>query len=159
MLRRSTGLTALRKGFELKLCSAALYGHLNPGSIPSLPHTGVDMFRVWPPPAHHRRNADLQWVLSQIERGELRFTGAADNPALDILAVRPNMTQKVGVIVTGRAQAPHVELYSQAGLSEAETLSYLVLGRSSSGGGAETALLQRAAAALLSGRRKICCLC
>lgn len=88
-----------------------------------------------------------------IERGELRFTGAADNPALDILAVRPNMTQKVGVIVTGRAQAPHVELYSQAGLSEAETLSYLVLGRSSSGGGAETALLQRAAAALLSGRR------
>lgn len=88
-----------------------------------------------------------------IERGELRFTGAADNPALDILAVRPNMTQKVGVIVTGRAQAPHVELYSEAGLSEAETLSYLVLGRSSSGGGAETALLQRAASALLSGRR------
>lgn len=87
-----------------------------------------------------------------IERGELRFTGAADNPALDILAVRPNMTQKVGVLVTGRAQAPHVELYSQAGLSEAETLSWLVLGRSSSGGGAETALLQRAATALLSRR-------
>ncbi len=88
-----------------------------------------------------------------IERGELRFTGAADNPALDILAVRPNMTQKVGVIVTGRAQSPHVELYSDAGLSEAETLSYLVLGRSSAGGGAETALLQRAATALLSGKK------
>jgi len=88
-----------------------------------------------------------------IERGELRFTGAADNPALDILAVRPNMTQKVGVQVTGRAQSPHVELYSEAGLSEAETLSYVVLGRSSAGGGADTALLQRAATALLSGRR------
>lgn len=88
-----------------------------------------------------------------IERGELRFTGAADNPALDILAVRPNMTQKVGVLVTGRAQAPHVELYSEAGLSDAETLSQVVLGRSSSGDGAETALLQRAATALLSGRR------
>lgn len=87
-----------------------------------------------------------------IERGELRFTGAADNPALDILAVRPNMTQKVGVLVTGRAQSPHVELYSDAGLSEAETLSYIVLGRSSTGGGAETALLQRAATALLAGR-------
>lgn len=87
-----------------------------------------------------------------IERGELRFLGPADNPALDILAVRPNMTQKVGVLVTGRAQAPHVELYSDAGLSDAETLSQVVLGRSSSGGGAETALLQRAAAALLAGR-------
>jgi translocation and assembly module TamB len=87
-----------------------------------------------------------------IERGELRFTGAPDNPALDILAVRPNMTQKVGVQVTGRAQSPHVELYSEAGLSEAETLSYVVLGRSSSGSGAETAMLQRAATALLAGR-------
>ncbi|HSV77716.1 MAG TPA: translocation/assembly module TamB domain-containing protein, partial [Ramlibacter sp.] len=88
-----------------------------------------------------------------IERGELRFTGAADNPALDVLAIRPNLTQRVGVLVTGRAQAPHVELYSDAGLSEAETLSWLVLGRSSAGGGADTALLQRAASALLAGRR------
>jgi len=88
-----------------------------------------------------------------IERGELRFTGPAENPALDILAVRPNMIQKVGVLVSGRAQAPHVELYSDAGLSEAEILNYLVLGRSSSGGGAaETAMLQRAATALLAGR-------
>lgn len=87
-----------------------------------------------------------------IERGELRFTGPADNPALDILAVRPNMVQKVGVQVTGRAQSPHVELYSDAGLSQAETLSYVVLGRSSSGGGAEAAMLQRAATALLAGR-------
>ena len=87
-----------------------------------------------------------------IERGELRFTGAPDNPALDVLAIRPNLTQKVGVQVTGRAQSPHVELYSDSGLSEAETLSYVVLGRSSSGGGAETALLQRAATALLAGK-------
>lgn len=88
-----------------------------------------------------------------IERGELRFTGPPDNPALDILAVRPNMIQKVGVQVTGRAQAPHVELYSDAGLSDAEILSYIVLGRSSSGSGAEAALLQRAASALVAGRR------
>lgn len=88
-----------------------------------------------------------------IERGELRFIGPADDPALDILAVRPNTTPKVGVLVSGRAQSPHVELYSEAGLSDAETLSQVVLGRSASGGGAETALLQRAAAALLAGRR------
>jgi translocation and assembly module TamB len=87
-----------------------------------------------------------------IERGELRFTGPADNPALDVLAIRPNLAQRVGVLVSGRAQSPHVELYSEGGLSEAETLSWLVLGRSSSGDGAESALLQRAAAALLASR-------
>lgn len=88
-----------------------------------------------------------------IERGEIRFIGPADNPALDVLAIRPNLQQRVGVLITGRAQSPHIELYSEGGLSEAETLSWLVLGRSSAGGGAETALLQRAAAALLADRR------
>ncbi len=87
-----------------------------------------------------------------IERGELRFTGPADNPALDILAVRPNLVQKAGVQVTGRAQAPVVRLYSNPAVSEAETLSWLVLGRSAAGGGAEAALLQRAAFALLGQR-------
>lgn len=88
-----------------------------------------------------------------IDRGELRFTGAPDNPALDILAIRPNLVIKVGVQVTGRAQSPHVELWSDAGLSDAEILSYVVLGRASTGEGAETAMLQRAAGALLAGRR------
>jgi translocation and assembly module TamB len=55
--------------------------------------------------------------------------------------------------VTGRAQSPHIELYSDSGMSDAETLSYVVLGRSSAGGGAEAAMLQRAATALLAGRR------
>ena len=87
-----------------------------------------------------------------IERGELRFTGPPDNPALDILAVRPILTPKVGVQVTGRALAPHVELYSEAGYSESETLSYLLLGRSAASGGTETALLERAAGALIAGR-------
>lgn len=87
-----------------------------------------------------------------IQRGELRFEGQADNPALDVLAIRPHIDQRVGVRITGWAQAPRVALYSEGGLSDAETLSWLVLGRSSAGGGAEAALLQRAAAALLAGR-------
>jgi translocation and assembly module TamB len=87
-----------------------------------------------------------------IERGELRFLGPADNPALDILAIRPNMTERVGVRITGRAQSPYVELYSEAGLPEAQVLSLLVLGQSAAGSGAETAVLQRAAAALLAKR-------
>ena len=89
-----------------------------------------------------------------IERGELRFLGPLDNPALDVLAIRPNTGDvRVGVLITGRAQSPHIDLYSESGLSQAETLSWLVLGRSSAGGGAEAALLQRAAAALIADKR------
>ena len=87
-----------------------------------------------------------------IERGVLRFTGPIDNPALDILAIRPRLTQRVGVQVTGTAQAPFVTLYSEPDLTEAEKLSWLVLGRASAAGGAETALLQQAAVALLASR-------
>ena len=85
-----------------------------------------------------------------LERGVLRFTGPADNPALDILAVRINPQQRVGVQVTGRAQSPVVRLYAEPDLPEAEKLSWLVLGRSSASGGAEAALLQEAALSILT---------
>jgi translocation and assembly module TamB len=88
----------------------------------------------------------------RIEDGTLRFAGVYDNPTLDIRAVRPNLSQVVGVEVSGTAQFPVVRLYSEPDLPEAEKLSWLVLGRSSANGGAETALLQQAALALLAGR-------
>ena len=84
-----------------------------------------------------------------IEQGVLRFNGAYDNPALDILAIRPNLTQRVGVQITGTALAPRVRLYSEPELAEAEKLAWLVLGRSGANGGAEAAVLQQAALALL----------
>ncbi len=88
----------------------------------------------------------------RIEDGTLRFAGVYDNPTLDIRAVRPNLSQVVGVEVSGTAQVPVVRLYSDPDLPEAEKLSWLVLGRSSANGGAETALLQQAALVLLAGR-------
>jgi len=88
-----------------------------------------------------------------IERGVIRFTGAIDNPSLDILAVRPRMEQRVGVLITGSAQAPFVRLYSEPQLTEAETLAWLVTGKASASGGAEAALVQQAALALLASRR------
>ncbi len=88
-----------------------------------------------------------------VEQGVLRFTGAIDNPALDILAIRPNLTQRVGVQITGTAQLPTVRLYAMPDLPDAEKLSWLVLGRSSASGGAEAALLQQAAIALLGSQR------
>ena len=87
-----------------------------------------------------------------IETGVLRFTGPIDNPTLNILAIRPNLTQRVGVEITGTALLPTVRLYAQPDLPDAEKLSWLVLGRSSAAGGAEAALLQQAAIALLGSK-------
>ena len=87
-----------------------------------------------------------------VERGVLRFTGAIDNPTLDILAIRPNLTQRVGVEILGTAQLPRVRLYAQPDLSDAEKLSWLIVGRASASGGAEAALVQQAALALLGAK-------
>jgi translocation and assembly module TamB len=90
-----------------------------------------------------------------IERGELVFTGAADNPRLDILALRPNLDVRVGVAVTGPAVNPRVQLFSEPAMSEIDKLSWLMLGRASEGlGRNDTALLQRAALALLAGEEQ-----
>jgi translocation and assembly module TamB len=86
-----------------------------------------------------------------VESGLARFNGPYDNPSLDILAVRPNLEQKAGVRITGTAQAPRVALYSSPQLTDAETLSWMLLGRSTAGGGAEAAVMQQAALALLGG--------
>ncbi|WP_157281698.1 translocation/assembly module TamB domain-containing protein [Pelomonas sp. Root1237] len=87
-----------------------------------------------------------------IERGDISFTGAYDNPSLDLLAVRPNLDVRVGVYVGGTALAPRVSLYSSPEMSDTDKLSWLLLGRGPDGlGRTDTALLQRAALALLSG--------
>jgi translocation and assembly module TamB len=68
------------------------------------------------------------------------------------LALRPNLTQKVGVQITGTALLPRVRLYAEPELPDAEKLAWLVLGRSGAEGGAEAAVLQQAALALLGKR-------
>jgi len=87
----------------------------------------------------------------EIERGVLRFAGPYDNPVLDILALRPQLPQRVGVRITGTAQSPRIRLYADPDMPDADKLAWLVLGRSPAGGGAESALLQQAALALLGG--------
>jgi translocation and assembly module TamB len=96
-----------------------------------------------------------------VERSTVVFNGPADNPRLDILAMRPMLGTatdsdvKVGVSITGTAQDPRIRLYSDPELSETEKLSWLVLGRAPSGlGTADIGLLQSAAVALLSGEGK-----
>ena len=89
-----------------------------------------------------------------IENGMLTFNGPYDDPALDILAIRPlgsNATQRVGVQINGSAQSPQVRLVATPDLPDAEKLAWLVLGRPATGAGAEAAVLQQAALALLGG--------
>ncbi|MDH3210239.1 MAG: translocation/assembly module TamB domain-containing protein, partial [Burkholderiaceae bacterium] len=87
-----------------------------------------------------------------IDRGVISFTGALENPRLDIEATRPDSEVRVGVAINGNALDPRVRLFSEPEMSETDKLSHLVLGRGSDNlGGAETALLRRAAMALFSG--------
>jgi len=90
--------------------------------------------------------------LLDVETGLVRFNGAHDNPVLDILALRPGITVRAGVQVSGTALAPRVRLYAEPELPDAEKLAWVVLGRSATSGGAESALLQQAALALLGSR-------
>jgi translocation and assembly module TamB len=88
----------------------------------------------------------------QIDRGLITFSGATDNPRLDIEATRPNLDVRVGVLVSGTTLNPRVRLFSEPDLSDVDKLSWLVMGRASDGlGRTDTALLQRAALALLAG--------
>jgi len=90
-----------------------------------------------------------------IDRGQITFSGAVDNPRLDIEATRPNLDVRVGVAISGTPVNPRVRLFSEPELSEIDKLSWLVMGRASDGlGRTDTALLQRAALALLARRRQ-----
>src|SRR6218665_2809800 len=46
-----------------------------------------------------------------IEAGLIRFNGPYDNPSLDILALRPNISVPAGVPITGSAPAPRRNPY------------------------------------------------
>lgn len=88
-----------------------------------------------------------------IETGVLRFTGPYDDPALDIRAIRKlpeNTGQRVGVLITGNAQAPRVGLYAEPDLPDGDKLAWLVLGRPASAAGAQAFVLQQAARRLLA---------
>lgn len=94
-----------------------------------------------------------------VEKGLITFTGAPDNPRLDVLALRPNKLNssandavQVGVTVTGTAQSPRIKLYSDPEMADSAKLSWLLLGRAPDQvEGNDAAMLQSAALALLAG--------
>lgn len=88
-----------------------------------------------------------------ITHGVVSFTGPADNPRLDILALRPIYAsdQQAGVQITGTALLPDIKLYSRPALPEDQALSWLLFGREVPQDEAQAALLQTAVLATLSG--------
>ena len=95
-----------------------------------------------------------------IERGLIAFTGAYDNPSLNILAVRKRpegealseTNVEAGVEVRGTAQAPTAKLVSTPSVSDSDKLAWLILGHGAeSTAGDEMALLTTAAGALFGG--------
>jgi translocation and assembly module TamB len=86
-----------------------------------------------------------------IERGAVRFAGPLDNPLLDIVAIRPDLPVKAGVALGGTALSPKVQLTSTPPLSDAETLSWVVLGTplDNAQEGAQSLALKQAAAAFI----------
>ncbi len=87
-----------------------------------------------------------------ITRGRVLFAGGPmDNPSLDILAVKTVNEVKAGVLVTGTVQKPVVKLYSQPAMTDADVLSYMVLGHALGTQDKEqSSTLMKAAGALLS---------
>lgn len=90
-----------------------------------------------------------------IEQGTLTFNGAYDNPQLNIVALRANISERVGVRVTGTALNPAIRLYADPDMADADKLAWLMLGRSAANGGTESVVLQQAALSLLGGKNTL----
>jgi len=64
-----------------------------------------------------------------ISEGRLIFAGPTDNPGLDIQASRKIELITAGIHVTGTLKRPQSTLFSNPQMDDANTLSYLLLGR------------------------------
>lgn len=79
-----------------------------------------------------------------IRQGQLLFSGPPDQPLLQFEAIRnPNVTADdviAGLRVSGSADAPNLEVFSEPAMEEARALSYLLRGRPPEDGDADGAL-------------------
>ena len=66
-----------------------------------------------------------------VERGRLLFAGTADNPDVDLRAVRVSHSGavKAYLVMSGPLSKPRPRVYSKPALSETEALSYLITGK------------------------------
>ena len=87
-----------------------------------------------------------------IERGILDFHGAANNPSLNIRALRKGLQVEAGVDIIGSVANPQVRLVSEPNVPDNEKISWLVFGRESEqNGSTDISALLSAAGAILGG--------
>ncbi len=82
----------------------------------------------------------------QIRTGRFLFAGPVTRPNINVEAIRKVNDVTVGVRLSGRAQSPQAELFSDEPMAQEEMLSLLVLGRSLSNTSAPTAAERQALA-------------
>ncbi|MHB8494565.1 MAG: translocation/assembly module TamB domain-containing protein [Casimicrobiaceae bacterium] len=87
-----------------------------------------------------------------IDRGQVIFDGALDNPALDVVALRKNLAVEAGVQLTGTVKLPQVRVTSNPPVAENEALAWLVTGQGLNASGRADSAALSAASALLLGR-------
>ena len=80
-----------------------------------------------------------------VRKGELLFSGPPDQPLLNIEAIRnPDATEDdviAGVRVTGSADQPKAEIFSDPAMSQQEALSYLLRGQGLGSGQSDSAAM------------------
>ncbi|MCF5368092.1 translocation/assembly module TamB domain-containing protein [Pseudomonas sp. PA-4-8C] len=87
-----------------------------------------------------------------VRRARLLFAGPLDQPFLDIEAVRvvveSSRTVTAGIRLSGSAEQPTTQIFSEPTMAQEDALSYLVLGRSRTNTGEDNNMLAEAALGL-----------
>ncbi|WP_439851313.1 translocation/assembly module TamB domain-containing protein [Pseudomonas syringae] len=83
-----------------------------------------------------------------IRKARLLFAGPVDQPYLDIEAIRQTDDVIAGIRLTGSADQPTTEVFSEPAMSQEQALSYLVMGRPLSTSGEDNNMVAQAALAL-----------
>nr|WP_207202506.1 MULTISPECIES: translocation/assembly module TamB domain-containing protein [unclassified Pseudomonas] len=83
-----------------------------------------------------------------VRRARLLFAGPIDQPYLDIEAIRQTDDVIAGIRLSGSAEQPVTQIFSEPAMSQEQALSYLVLGRPLSSTGEDNNMLAQAALGL-----------
>ncbi|KAF1011253.1 MAG: Translocation and assembly module subunit TamB [Pseudomonas fluorescens] len=83
-----------------------------------------------------------------VRRARLLFAGPLDQPYLDIEAIRKTDDVTAGIRLSGSAEQPTTQIFSEPAMSQEQALSYLVLGRPLSSTGEDNNMLAQAALGL-----------
>jgi translocation and assembly module TamB len=91
-----------------------------------------------------------------VRRARLLFAGPIDQPYLDIEAIRQVDDVIAGIRLSGNAEQPTTQIFSEPAMSQEDALSYLVLGHKRSTTGEDNNMLAQAALGLgLMGSSKV----